>query len=81
MRSQRETEKENIPAILEPDLDLLGFDVGENRAFANELLAAHGARFRALSVHSLERIHLLCSIADVLSAVHRAPFTAIFPLS
>lgn len=46
--TERERERKiyihiNIPAVLEPDLDLLRLDVGEDRAFADELLAAHGA--------------------------------------
>ena len=35
---------------MEPNLDLLGFNVGENGPLANELLAVNGTRFGAIVI-------------------------------
>jgi hypothetical protein len=58
-----------IPAILEPDLDLLGLDVGENGALSDQLLPAQRAGLGALSIDSLERLHLLSRVPHILASV------------
>ncbi|RWW75383.1 hypothetical protein BHE74_00016589 [Ensete ventricosum] len=60
-----------LPSVLEPDLDLLWLDVGENGTLPYELLPPQGARLRALGVDPLERLHLLRSVPHVLPRVHR----------
>ncbi|BAS85430.1 Os03g0640825 [Oryza sativa Japonica Group] len=65
------------PAVLEPDLDLLGLDVAEYGALADELLAAERAGLGALAVDPLQRLHLLRGVAHVLARVHlRRPSAA-----
>ena len=58
-----------IPSILKPDFNLFRLNVGENRAFPNKLLAANGARFRALMIEPLKGFDLLRCVPDVLSVV------------
>lgn len=58
-----------VPAILEPDFDLLGLDVGENGAVFDELLAANGAGLGALVVDTLQCLHLLVGVTHILSGV------------
>ncbi|RWW68044.1 hypothetical protein BHE74_00024460 [Ensete ventricosum] len=60
-----------LPSVLEPDLDLLRLDVGEDGALPYELLSFQGAGLRALVVDPLERIYLLWSIPHVLPRLHR----------
>ncbi|RRT76348.1 hypothetical protein B296_00018591 [Ensete ventricosum] len=60
-----------LPSVLEPDLDLLRLDVGEDRTFPYELLPSQGARLRALAVDPLERLHLLRRVPHVLPRIHR----------
>ncbi|RRT41340.1 hypothetical protein B296_00032903 [Ensete ventricosum] len=60
-----------LPSVLEPDLDLLRLDVGEDGALPYELLSLQGAGLRALVVDPLERIYLLWSIPHVLPRLHR----------
>ena len=57
------------PPVLEPDLDLLRLDVRQDRALPDQLLPPHRRRLRALRVHSLQRLHLLRRVADVLPAL------------
>jgi hypothetical protein len=59
-----------VPAVLEPDLDLLGVDAGEDGAVADQLLAAQRARLGALVVEPLQRLHLLRRVPHVLAGVH-----------
>jgi hypothetical protein len=59
------------PAVLEPDLDLLGLDVAEYGALPDELLPAQRAGLGALAVDPLERLHLLGRVAHVLARVHQ----------
>lgn len=59
-----------LPSVLEPNLDLFGFDVGENGALSYELLAAEGTWFGAFMVEPFECFHLFGCIADVLAVVH-----------
>ena len=42
-----------LPAILEPNFDLLWLDMGENGAFSDELLTAQGTGFGAFMIKSL----------------------------
>ena len=46
-----------LPLILEPDLDLLKFDIGEDGALPNQLLAVHRTGFWALMVEPLKGLH------------------------
>lgn len=58
-----------IPAILEPDLDLLGLDVGENGALSNQLLSTQRAGLWALRIDSLERLNLLSCVPYILASI------------
>jgi hypothetical protein len=58
------------PAVLEPDLDLLGLDVAEYGAVPDDLLAAQRAGLGAVAVDPLEHLHLLGGVAHVLARVH-----------
>jgi hypothetical protein len=58
------------PAVLEPDLDLLGLDVAECGAVPDDLLAAQRAGLGAVAVDPLEHLHLLGGVAHVLARVH-----------
>ena len=58
-----------IPSVLEPNFDLFGLNVGEDRALADELLAANGAGFGAVMIEPLEGLNLLRCITDILPVV------------
>lgn len=58
------------PAILEPDFDLLGLDVGEDGALSDQLLPPQRAGLGALVVDPLQRLHLLGRVPHVLARVH-----------
>jgi len=58
-----------IPAILEPDFDLLGVDVGENGALPDQLLPAQRAGLGALGIDPLERIDLLGRVPYILPGI------------
>jgi len=67
----------HAPAVLEPDLDLLGLDVAEYGALPDELLPAQRAGLGALAVDALELLDLLGGVAHVLARVHlRCPTAA-----
>jgi hypothetical protein len=55
------------PSVLEPDFDLLGFNVGKDRAVLDELLASDRAGLGALMVHTLQSLHLLICVANIFS--------------
>jgi hypothetical protein len=59
-----------VPAVLEPDLDLLGLDVAEDGAVPDELLPAQRGWLGALAVDALQRLHLLRRVPHVLARVH-----------
>jgi hypothetical protein len=59
-----------VPAVLEPDLDLLGLDVAEDGAVPDKLLPAQRGGLGALVVHALQRLHLLRRVPHVLARVH-----------
>jgi hypothetical protein len=68
------------PSVLEPDFDLLGFNVCKDRAVLDELLAPDRTGLGALMVHTLQSLHLLISVANVLpGSVH--PLHACTPRS
>jgi len=54
---------------LEPNFNLLGLDVGKNRALSDQLLPSQGAGLRALSVNPFERFNLLRRVSDILAGV------------
>ncbi len=55
------------PSVLEPDFDLLGFNVGKDRAVLDKLLASDRAGLGALMVHTLQSLHLLICVANIFS--------------
>lgn len=59
-----------IPSVLKPNLDLLGLDVGENRTFSDELLAAHRTWFRTIMIKSFKSFNLFRCISNILPVVH-----------
>lgn len=59
-----------IPPILKPNFNLLGLNVGEDRALSDQLLPAKRARLRALMIQPLKGFDLLRSVSNVLSGVH-----------
>lgn len=65
--------EEEIPAILKPNFDLLGFYVGKNWALPNKLLASKRTWLGALSIDSLKSLHLLCSVSNVLPRTIKMP--------
>jgi hypothetical protein len=58
-----------IPAILEPDFDLLGVDVGENGALPDQLLPAQRAGLGALGIDPLERLDLFGRVPYILPRI------------
>lgn len=58
-----------IPSILKPNFDLFGFNVRENGALPNELLATNGAGFGAVVIEPLQGFDLLRRVADILAIV------------
>ena len=66
MPGERERE---VPAVLEPDFDLLGLDIREDRALTDQLLSSQGAGLWALGVDSLQGFHLLGGVPHVLAGV------------
>jgi hypothetical protein len=58
-----------IPAILEPDFDLLGVDVGENGALPDQLLPAQRAGLGALGIDPLESLDLLGRVPYILPGI------------
>jgi len=59
-----------LPAVLKPDFDLFGLNVGKNRTLPNELLPSQRARLWAFCVHPLQCLHLLWRIPHVLAGIH-----------
>lgn len=62
-------QRPNLPAILEPNFDLLWLDVCKNRTLSDQLLPSQRARFWALGVNSFERFHLLRRVSDILAGI------------
>lgn len=58
-----------LPAILKPDFDLFGLDVGQNGTVAYQLLPAQRTGLRALGVDPFERLDLLGGVPDVFPGV------------
>ena len=58
----------SLPAILKPDFDLLGLDVGQNGTLADQLLPPQRARLRTLSINPFEGLDLLGRVPDIFSA-------------
>lgn len=56
-----------IPSILEPDFDLFGLNVRENRALPNQLLPSQRARLWAFRVDSLQGLNLLWCVPHILA--------------
>lgn len=54
---------------MEPNFDLLGLDVGENRTFPYKLLTSHGAGFGAVVVEPLECLNLLGRVPHILAVI------------
>jgi hypothetical protein len=59
-----------LPAVLKPDFDLFGLNVGKNGTLPNELLPSQRARLWAFCVHPLQCLHLLWRIPHVLAGIH-----------
>ena len=68
----------NLPSVLEPNLDLFGFDVGENGTLSDELLTAKRTWFWTFMVEPLQCFHLFRCVPNVLAVVqcHLAPIFA-----
>lgn len=60
----------SIPSVLEPDLDLFGFDIRENWALADKLLAANRTWLWALVIEPLEGFNLLRCVPNILAVVY-----------
>ena len=63
---------------MEPNLDLFGFDVGENGTLSDELLTAKRTWFWTFMVEPLQCFHLFRCVPNVLAVVqcHLAPIFA-----
>ena len=57
----------SLPAILKPDFDLLGFDIGQNGTLADQLLPPQRARLRTLGINPFEGFDLLGGVPDIFS--------------
>lgn len=68
----------DVPSVLEPNLDLLRLNIGENGTLSDELLAAQGTGFGAFMVKPLKCFHLFWCVPHILPVIHchLAPFFA-----
>ena len=58
----------SLPAILKPDFDLLGFDIGQNGTLADQLLPPQRARLRTLGINPFEGFDLFARVPNIFSA-------------
>jgi hypothetical protein len=54
-----------IPSILKPNLNLLGFNVGQNRILLNQLLPTHGTWLGAFHVNLFQSFNLFSSVPHI----------------
>lgn len=59
-----------LPAVLKPNFDLFGFNVGEDGAFPDELLPPQRTGLWAFSIDPLQSLHLLRCVPHILAAIH-----------
>lgn len=71
-KTQKRKWLKSIPPILKPNFDLLWFDIGENWAFPDKLLAAHRTGFWAFIIKPLKGFHLLWCVPNVLPIIQAA---------
>lgn len=64
-----------VPSILEPNFDLLRFNVREDRTFSDKLLTAHWTWFRTIMIKPLKGFNLLRCIPDILSVIQHHRLT------